>query len=165
MKENFIKNEIFILTIMGAFGHNKIYINGITEENKVKFRESLKQLLMEIENKYKNSIGEKEHLNILVKIRKNIETQNKNILNGKTISFGTVQKLLNLYLKYLWCIDIICEPPHCPIDKIILNKLKDYKTSWTKMNKDDYIRAIKKINFVRGKESIAQWELREFSRR
>ena len=71
----------------------------------------------------------------------------------------------NLYLKYLWCIDIICEPPHCPIDKIILNKLKDYKTSWTKMNKDDYIRAIKKINFVRGKESIAQWELREFSRR
>jgi len=86
------------------------------------------------------------------------------LLEGR-ISFGTVQKILNLYLKYLWSINLIVEPPHCPIDSIILSHLNDYVTRWTKMNKEKYVRIINKINLTRGDKSIAEWELSVFSRR
>ena len=85
-------------------------------------------------------------------------------MNSGEIKLGTVQKLLNLYLKYLWVLDYIPEPPHCPIDRGILEELrktnKNLPTSWTKINKEEeYKNCIEEINKIRGKKSIACWEL------
>jgi hypothetical protein len=162
---NFIKDEMFILTISGAFAHNKIYRNGVAAENKIKFRDDIRSFLGNFENKYKNKITEEEHLVILDKFKKDITIAGKNILEGSSISFGTVQKILNLYLKYLWCLGLIVEPPHCPIDRTILNIIKDYKTNWTKMKKKEYQSAIEKIKSIKGYKNIASWELDEFRRK
>lgn len=164
-KTNFIKNEIFILTVLGAFGRNGVYGNSATETDKLQFRNDIKALLVELEDKYKNKVTEEEHLLILGRLKSDIENKGKKTLKKSSISFGTVQKLLNLYLKYLWCLGFTAEPPNCPIDRIILNTIKDYKTSWTKMDKKEYITAINKIRAVKGIKSIAEWELNEFKRR
>jgi hypothetical protein len=52
---------------------------------------------------------------------------------------GIAQKLLNLYLKYLWCVGYIVEPPHCPIDRIIIGKtsFRD-RLNWTEMGEAEY---------------------------
>ena len=86
--------------------------------------------------------------------------------------YGIAQKLLNLYLKYLWCIKLIHTPPHCPIDRIIINKLK-LKCNWTQINDEKYYRRIIekikktiKLDEVHSpNESIAEWELKVYSRR
>ena len=39
------------------------------------------------------------------------------------MNFGISQKMLNLYLKYQWCLGNIKEPPHFPVDRIIQEKL------------------------------------------
>lgn len=165
MKIEFLKNEIFILSLSGAFQRNNIYKESTSENEKIQLRRLIKSLLVELEDNYKIRVSDSQHLANLDEFKKNIEKGSDNILRGSVISFGTVQKILNLYLKYLWCLGLISEPPHCPIDRIILNKSKDYKTSWTKMNREDYCRAIEKIRLIKENKSIAEWELQIFARR
>jgi hypothetical protein len=93
------------------------------------------------------------------------------LTNGK-FNIGVSQKLLNLYLKYLWCLDLILEPPHFPVDRIIQEKLQ-YKPliAWTKIETEEEYMSI--INFARTKiklddefsNSLPIIELNLFSRR
>ena len=79
--------------------------------------------------------------------------------------FGIAQKLLNVYLKYQWCSGWIFEPPHCPIDRTILQKLTlENRFIWTTMNESDYRAAIDELKKVARDSSPAQWELIEFRR-
>jgi len=165
MNLEFIKTELFMLTIAGAFQRNKVYKDNIDEKRRIEFRRNIRSLLEKMKTEYKISVSEVRHLENLDKLKNDIEKQNSDLLRDSTISFGTVQKLLNLYLKYLWSIGLISEPPHCPIDKIIFKKINDHKTSWTNMNKADYVSAIEKISNIKGSLSIARWELKEFLRR
>lgn len=165
MKIEFLKNEIFILTIMGAFQHNPIYATNVNESDKINLKKNIKLLLRNLENNYIQKVSEPKHLIYLDKLKSDIEINNRRVLKNGLISYGTIQKILNLYLKYLWCSNFIKEPPQCPIDRIILNRLGDYKTSWTKMNKEEYYAIVQKIHLVKRNLSIAEWELREFARR
>jgi len=79
---------------------------------------------------------------------------------------GIAQKALNLYLKYLWCLGDIPTPPHCPIDRGILEKLKGVPpelSAWTKLDSiEGYMTIIEKCREkakVDGFKSIAEWEL------
>jgi hypothetical protein len=91
------------------------------------------------------------------------------LLGPDGYKFGVAQKLLNLLLKYLWCLGHIPEPPHCPVDRIILGRthLKG-KVNWTQLvSAGAYKDAIAAIKTAAQRErlSIAKWELREFARR
>lgn len=60
--------------------------------------------------------------------------------NGFTI--GNSQKVLSVYLKYLWCLDIIPMPPVCPLDRVMLtiSQAPYNKRSWGKINSiDEYL--------------------------
>jgi len=71
-------------------------------------------------------------------------------------------------LKYLWCLGDIPVPPHCPIDRGIIDQLdipkqERKKYDWTKLDKiEDYRHLIglccKKAKMGK-RESIAEWEL------
>jgi hypothetical protein len=86
------------------------------------------------------------------------------VLKDDRFRIGIAQKALNLYLKYLWCTDQICMPPHCPFDSMIISKLpgcKDIK--WTTLlNIDDYRRLVKAARAQAGDKPIAQWELETY---
>ena len=81
------------------------------------------------------------------------------------------QKLFNMQLKYMWCHELIKEPPHCPIDGYILeiagiNKKDERNTiNWGFVN---CVGCYEKIMARMEKEakkdslSLAQWELKRY---
>ena len=100
-------------------------------------------------------------------LQKEISQAFSNILKDGHIRLGVLQKFVNLYLKYHWVLDRIPTPPHCPFDRIVIEKLRNGKhldrdINWTEMNcSTDYCALVVAAELAKGKnESIAEWELR-----
>ena len=83
------------------------------------------------------------------------------ILGQSGYKYGVAQKLLNLALKYYWCLGEIAEPPHCPVDRIVIDQTKyKGKINWTEMKRrSEYQGIIEDIRRQAGSQSIAMWEL------
>ena len=82
---------------------------------------------------------------------------------------ANAQKYLNLLLKYLWTQHLIARPPHCPVDRILLQKAgMGSAKKWTEMTVvGDYLAAIDALASIARADglSLAEWELREYQRR
>jgi hypothetical protein len=88
------------------------------------------------------------------------------ILGTEGYKYGVAQKLLNLALKYYWCLDVIPEPPHCPIDRIVIDQTRYRGRSWTNINvRREYEQIIQDVRRLAGRRSIAMWELMMYRRR
>ena len=171
MKNKFIDAEFWSLTTGGAFQRANVYRKDLPDkglENKKKeFKSRLREIVAEITTQYVNgNIDDEQHIE---NIRKIIKDSVSDILNDGKLKFGVAQKLLNLHLKYEWCRDKIPEPPHCPVDRVVLTEYdKMHVSSWTKMDSEEEYRT--HINHLRTKfhtpvRSLAMWELEMFSRR
>jgi hypothetical protein len=170
MKETFLKNEIWSLTIAGAFQRAYVYSSFATDQTKDKFKFALFNFIDTKSKEYFSEVSEKVHLNNIQSVSAFSEGYGDILKDGK-LNFGVSQKLLNLYLKYLWCLNILqIPPPHFPVDRIIQGELKWKDTSsWTKMDNDtEYLKIIeyaKQVAAEKGFESIADLELNLFSQR
>ncbi len=164
-KEQFILSEIWNLTLAGAFQRANIYQKGIKEKQKVDFKNKLHELVLDIAKQYKIEVIDKNHLNNIYLISQLIH----NALQNGNLNFGISQKVLNLYLKYLWCLERIPTPPHFPVDRIIQKELRIKKiVSWTQMkNEKDYMRIIEHAKLKAQEQNISpsQLELNLYSRR
>jgi hypothetical protein len=142
-KENFINSEFWVLTIMGAFGRAKVYRPDVPVIEKKYFKRLLKgHLDTMIESCYFKSISQKTHIENIKEVMRFSESTSDILTNGN-LNFGVAQKLLNLYLKYHWCLGLIPTPPHFPVDSIIQKELGLKIVPWTKMeNEIDYLRII-----------------------
>lgn len=167
-KQNFLIEEIWLLTFGGAFQHSGIYKANTKEKERTYFRNMLQGYIQQtIIKKYNQSVLDQEHLENIVRIS-NYTASFKEVLKGP-INIGISQKLLNLALKYYWCLNILPEPPHFPVDRIIQQKIyKQPIVNWTQLNDVDIYmqiindaRALAKQNNL----SLAQWELENFNRR
>jgi hypothetical protein len=170
--KNFLNNEFLMLSINGGFQRNSIY-NGksVKEKDRKLFRGFIKE---EVHSLYIKSYKSKavtgcDHVQNLWELKGRIEKEHSGFLKNEEITLGTVQKVVNLYLKYQWCVgDSGHTPPHCPIDAIIIEELGlkgKEKVSWTKLSdKASYLNLINKIKEKAVDEPIAEWELRVFSR-
>lgn len=163
----FLKNQFWNATIGAAFQRAKLYVDNSSEKQKKAFRQDLKVEVESIAELYKKrTISDSEHIINIEKLVK-FSSKYKSILNDDKLKFGVAQKVLNLYLKYLWCHNYIKEPPHFPLDRTIQVKFK-LKTivSWTKIdNSQDYLKIISKIK-EKAKDkniSLASIELIEFN--
>lgn len=149
MKQIFIKDEIWMLTIGGAFQHVIIYNSEFKLNDKLKneFKNELKDFIISLSEHYiLSSVDEVKHIENIQSI-KTFSSKFRSLLNGGSLNFGISQKILNLYLKYLWCLDILkVPPPHFPVDSIIQSKLKVKSPyPWTKMNDEiEYLKIIQK---------------------
>ena len=170
-KKKFISNEIWMLTFSAAFQRAYIYSGG-SEEDKKQFRNHLRNFIdREIFPKYLNQVNDEEHLNSINEIVESSKSFER-ILNKGKINFGISQKILNLYLKYRWCIGAIqTPPPHFPVDRRIQEISKYHKNmfSWTQLTDSkkymDFIEHVREI--VRNSneyQSIAEYELKNFER-
>ena len=187
-KIDFLKSELFMLSWNAATARSSTYNSDFS--NKLELEKKKK----EIKNYVKSLI--EDMIEIYCDDNLNIKKEKKHILNIKNISksvsekyhkylfkgrcrIGASQKVLNLYLKYLWCIKEIEEPPHCPIDFIILTKFKEevkdfsnrkeyfnsFDTSWTKLDSiEKYEDIISKAKIAIKDKSLSKWELEKFSR-
>lgn len=170
MKAVFIKKEIWLLTIGGAFQRANVYQLGINENVKKEFRNKLQRFIDEILEKYNNAIiSDETHIENIYKINQFSAKNYSAILTNGQLNFGVCQKLLNLYLKYQWCLNLTSTPPHFPVDRIIQQKLKvPTLYSWTKnLEEKEYLEVInhaRKEYIAKGYTSIADQELQLFSR-
>ena len=186
-QHDFLNQEIWILTFGGAFQRAGIYKKDYPEKTRTAFRQTLRYEVEKlVKEKYNNQVFPDQHItniNALVKFSESTKIKGEPI----PINFGVAQKLLNLYLKYLWCLDKIPEPPHFPVDRMIqekLNKVVRHKDNkhlnilpikvepWTQFEDneqyDKIIELAKQIrnNINKFKDmSLAQLELELFSRR
>ncbi len=174
LQKRFIDEEIWILTFGGAFQRAEIYKKDnfsdvMREKTRIQFREEIKKFIREeIAPQYQNIIDDDKHISNIIRFTGWSESFS-DILNGGYLKIGLSQKLINLYLKYLWCLNLIKIPPHCPFDRIIISKLGYYNPpSWTKLDDiNKYKEFVHKAKEKAKKENltIAEWELKVFQRR
>ena len=182
MKETFIHKEIWLLTTMGGFQRANLYDKKVKtdEEARKKFREALHKHIKNVAlTQYTHKVTENTHIQNIKNISEfTAASEFSKLLNNGQLNFGVSQKLLNLYLKYLWCINTVKTPPHFPVDRIIQIKLnekaKELKldkrtvTSWTQMqNENEYTEVInfaKQVLEQSKLKTLAELELHLFER-
>lgn len=168
MKEKFLNNEFWTLTFGAAFQRANVYKANVSDKQKSDFKLLTRAFIEDsLLNHYlTDEISDDLHIDNINKLSE-FTKQFQNILQNGKLNFGVSQKMLNLYLKYLWCNNKITEPPHFPVDRRIQENIGFRPVvSWTKFNDSiDYMRI---INFVRKKNeypTIAEFELYHFERR
>jgi hypothetical protein len=168
----FLKNQFWSLTIQAAFSRANVYNSDInkqnfaTEKQKASFKLSMyKYINDELIPKLENSNNlELSVFNAIEELQKWSANQFGSILKLETLSFGVCQKILNLYLKYLWCAGFInFTPPLFPLDRLIQEKtIKKVLTNWTTFN--DGIKKYSEImNEIHKDNNKAEWELTEYN--
>jgi hypothetical protein len=169
MKKQFLHNEIWTLTFGAGFQRANVYTEGCSDKQKSEFKTSLRNFIQnEVYPSYeKGGISDEDHIQNIYTVSKHSEQFGKILRNGR-INFGVSQKLLNLYLKYRWCMEYIPTPPHFPVDRRIQENIRyPHITAWTKYT--DHEKYMKIINYLRGintnHKTIADFELDHFERR
>lgn len=134
MKNAFIQNEIWTLTFGAAFQRANIYENTFPEIEKVYFKQKLRGMVENvILHDYQKPVDDNRHIENIYRLSEFSKNFAPILRNGQ-INFGVSQKLLNLYLKYQWCLGFIPEPPHFPVDRRIQETLRLLPVvSWTQM--------------------------------
>jgi hypothetical protein len=140
-KKLFLVNEFITLSITAGLSTRNpkfpIYNHDSNEKDKAKFRGFLRESLMNIWEKHKlqKNIDESELLAYFVKLQSDSAIEFSDLLFEGKLRYGICQKIINVFLKFLWVSDEIETPPHAPYDGVIQGKLKDKKLSpWTEMN-------------------------------
>lgn len=138
-----------------------------TKDRKI-FREKIRDFFTEqLLNRYENKCPEEQHYQNIDDLVKFGTTALPAVLCDGSYRYGVAQKLLNLTLKYHWCLGRIPEPPHCPVDRIVIDKTHlRGKVNWTEITDHQQYRVvIAAIKKVAGRKSLARWELMNYSRR
>jgi hypothetical protein len=170
-KKLFLVNEFVTLSIIaGLSTRNKnfpIYNPDSSEKDKAKFRGFLRESLIFIWKKHKlqKNIDESELLTYFIKLQSDSAIEFSDLLYEGKLRYGICQKIINVFLKFLWVSDEIETPPHAPYDGIIQAKLNDKDLSpWTEMNDPtQYALFVKLANEI-GEGNIAKWELEEWNK-
>lgn len=167
LQQDFLKTEIWLLTFGGAFQRNKVYKEGVTEKQRESFRIELRKYIeSDILPTYQKTLTEEKHRAMIFAIAEHSTIYEAILINDR-LSIGTSQKLLNLVLKYYWCLGWLAEPLHFPVDRQIQKSLPaKNRMSWTKITSLDEYQGV--IDCARGLlkegESLARWELDNFKR-
>jgi hypothetical protein len=172
-KKYFLKSQIFAQTYAASVGHNKVYLTKKNDKQKDEMFNFLFDYLEKIvKPKYKLSVSHDAHLREIISLSDLVTRKYAEILYNGRYRIGTAQKLLNLYLKYMWCLGEIAEPPHMPVDRIILDKLRKLwktknkskdnlalKINWTELDSIKIYENIISTALQLVNQSLSNWEL------
>ena len=163
-REEFLRQTALYNAIGAAFQRALIYGDGIDDGLKDQLKRDLEGHLRRIETQYQRNVSSEKHLQTIAGVAKEMSDKHAHILKNGRFRVGIAQKAVNIYLKLLWCYGWIPEPPHCPIDSIVLAEVGDRRTKWTKMDDiEDYRTAIERVQaYIRqagSMMSLSKWEL------
>lgn len=111
-------------------------------------------------------VAEPDHVRNIAALAKRVTDDCKDFLHDKKLGFGRAEKALNLYLKYLWCVDRAKMPPHCPFDSVVIRTLPRPLSAiaWTKLDDEaTYMDLVKATRGMAGAESLTEWEIRIYA--
>jgi hypothetical protein len=148
-----------------AVGHNRIYAPKIGKKMKDKVRELWKDKLKRISKKYTKKRKDSEYEKDIVNLKKQLLNSIKSDIPYFKVSHA--QKSMAVFLKHMWCMNLISTPPQCPIDRIILTKLgKEFRVyNWTQIDNIQIHKEIvrmAKAKIASKNLSLAEWELINF---
>lgn len=129
-KEVFLLTQAWNSTVRASFGRTGLYQKNISLAKKEKLRNELfKELKKSVFPLYQTKVGHEEHNKNICSVSEKLAQIYKDVINSDAGIIGVSQKLLNLYLKYLWCLNEgFPTPPHFPVDWQFQSKLlKLYK--------------------------------------
>ena len=155
-------------SLVASFQRNPTYKSNVQHSDREELRGALRKKLLSMQSLYSYPVSDELHIRNIVEISDSLTTEFGYVLEGGRFRIGTAQKALNLFAKFLWCLnDNWPTPPHCPLDRRILQLASIYG-SWTKL---DCIKVYKKwINRLRNHAhimnfaSIAEWELNAWNK-
>ncbi|MGA3199672.1 MAG: hypothetical protein ABSD89_09735 [Halobacteriota archaeon] len=172
MKWEFIESELMTASINAAFQRADVYADpkATTDHRRPVLREQLASSLRNLARQYSTAVSSKQHKLNIAAIADDLTRafNGSGLLRADRFRIGIAQKALNLYLKYLWCLDKIMTPPHCPFDDGIIDELplseqqkKDLK--WTALDSLDGYQTLVDAGLekIKGTKhaSLSDWEL------
>jgi len=163
-QREFLRQTALFNAIGAAFQRAGIYTKAATSEARATLRGDLENRLCSLESQYQQPVTFQEHFQNIDVLAKELSGIHARILKEGRFRIGVAQKALNIYLKLIWCYGWIPEPPHCPLDSVVLAEIGDLETKWTKMRSiGAYRTAIEAIlEHIRQQapgKSLSQWEL------
>ena len=175
LQEKFIYSEVAILAWGASVQRANLYNQDIKPEDRDPenldrdtFRRRVLGFIEDsLLTNYKTECSEADHVANIQRLVAFGTANGAKLLGPDGYKFGVAQKLLNLLLKYLWCLGHVAEPPHCPVDRLVLAKTTlRGRLNWTEITTaEKYNQAIDAIRVVAAKRSLAQWELEFYRRR
>lgn len=173
-KQDFLTSELWILAWGASVQRAKLYREKDSTDSSSNiqntFREDVIKFVTEkIIPQYVQGCSEEQHYANIESVIAHANKVNPGILGVEGYKYGVAQKLLNLALKYFWCLGLVSEPHHCPIDRIIISKTKlSGKINWTQITRryeyEQIIQEVKRLATKTGL-SVPHWELKYYSRR
>jgi len=151
---------------MATVQRGKVYRPGLSEMERKPLQLTLQQRLTQISGRYKSAVTDEEHEQNIINLAKDITTAHGDILSDGIFRIGSAQKALNLFLKYLWCIGEVAEPPHCPFDFQIIQKLpvELQGIRWTQIGDiETYKKLVVAAKTCAAPLSLAEWELKTYT--
>ncbi|QIB66955.1 hypothetical protein [Kineobactrum salinum] len=165
-EDEVIKGSLWQVTVYAAFQRAKVYSRDASDSDKKGIKDLLRKEIDEKLKNYANPVAEDLHMSSISSIANAINKNWSAALLDDEIPIGVVQKAFNLYLKFMWCLKEIPEPPHCPLDKVIIDKLAPtHRKSWTKIRDiETYNILVAELRKLAGSRSLAVWELETYEK-
>jgi len=172
------KQAVYAMYFNSAFSasiqRSGTYSECVDVRKKREFKRYIFDRLRLIEKDLKSSpISYDDMFTKIQNFKDDVEIEHKDILNNGCYKYGVAQKVVNVYLKLVWSAGLIKnEPPHCPIDSLIIKALSKYseinlqdkKLTWTTMiDANPYREIMDQIKSIAGTKTIAVWELEAYN--
>ena len=142
---------------------NRVYSREEVGDERSRFRAEWARLIRDESKRYVNPSfrvmpSDAEHCQAIQRISDSLSARFGECLVNGRLRFGTSQKALNLYLKFVWRLGIAVAPPHCPVDGIVLSAA-GIEGSWTRCDTErEYMDWIIWIRKKARPLSLAEWE-------
>jgi len=146
-------------SLLSALGRNKTYRDGPDDGIRIAFRTAWATLIRDESRTYAQPVSDSQHCEIIQRISDTLSSTFGELLIDGRLRYGTSQKALNLYLKYLWRLEIItATPPHCPVDRQVLTA-GGIDGTWTKCDSEkQYMEWIGMLRVKAKPLCLAEWE-------
>jgi hypothetical protein len=166
LTEHFLVRAAFGSALMGMAQRGNLYSGGSSDLSRDAFREALRKALERLTKQYKKKVSSDQHCRNIEKLSDDLSASHKRALKGGRFRIGSAQKALNLYLKFMWCLGRIEQPPHCPFDARVLSKIPHCRdVKWTRLDCiNEYRRVVAEAGHKAKTEnlSLAEWEMKEY---
>lgn len=152
-------------SLRAAVQRNKTYVSGTPDAERKKFRRTWDTLIVLAAKKYSQPVTDADHCDTISQIAQSLSRRFELILIGGRLRFGTSQKALNLYLKFMWRLGYLPKPPHCPIDGVVL-RAAGLSGSWTKSDcAGEYLDWVNALRELVQQSTVADWEYLQWNRK